>query len=633
MLLVMGVSLSCCAVSAQSTRTIGRQALKTLEKAEALTQQDKLDEAIQAYHKVLELEPSFTLANTRLGALHFDLGRYDKSKYYFNKVIETSPEEFPLIYYKLGEMAWRSESYDSVTIFMDQFLTFDYGSNSLRARAEKYRRDAGFVSQSGPVQTIQVDPLPPGINTSTPEYLPSMPATDAFMVFTRRVHGQEDFFISVRDNDQWLPGQPIHDLNTPENEGAHCVSADGKMLIFTACAQRDGLGSCDLYYSIKQRSKWTKPKNMGPNINTGHWEGQPSISSSGRTLYFSSSRAGGKGGRDLWKVERSAKGWSKPTNLAGINTPENDEAPFIHADGETMYFMSDGHPGYGGSDLFISRLKDGRWQEPHNLGAPLNTPADEGALHINIKGTTGYFARTVPGKQGSLDIDIFQFPVPKSIQPRAGTYANIQVTDARTGQPLQGIVDVYDLEQDLSLIKTYTDAEGQLLICLSSLKDYAVNVQKKGYSFFSTNINLKDTNSQLDPYRLEAKLHSVVVPTGETPDSLAPIILENVFFASGSASLLPRSTHELKKLYRMMDENPQMAIEIHGHTDNVGSEADNELLSVARAKTIYDFLIQHDIAASRLEYRGFGEMRPLVSNDTEVGRQTNRRTEFIITHR
>ena len=230
------------------------------------------------------------------------------------------------------------------------------------------------------------------------------------------------------------------------------------------------------------------------------------------------------------------------------------------------------------------------------------------------------------------NIDIYEFPIPKNLRPTPATYAKISILDGGNATPLQGVVDVYDMTLDRSFIRTYTDTNGELLVCLAAGKDFAIHAQKKGYSFFSTHINLESGNTRLQPYTLEATLHPIENAT-ENVDSVKPIILENVFFASGSAEILPNSIHELRKLYQLMNENKKMVIEIQGHTDDVGSSADNDLLSTARAEAIYKFLIEKGIAERRMSYRGFGERRPLVSNDSETGRQRKRRTEFIITQR
>ena len=265
----------------------------------------------------------------------------------------------------------------------------------LSKKATKYLRDAQFMMVEPQTYNIEVATLPATINTEAAEYLPSLPASENLMVFTRRVRGQEDFYVSKYHNGNWLRAIALDDLNTAENEGAHCLSADGKLLIFTGCARRDGMGSCDLYFSVLREGIWTTPRNLGPQVNSKNWDAQPSLSASGTTLYFSSDRPGGQGGRDIWTVNRTSNGWGRATNLDMINTVDNEESPYIHFDDESLYFMSDGHPGFGGYDLFMTK-KDRAWQKPINLGHPVNTREDEGALHVDRLGLIGYFARSAP---------------------------------------------------------------------------------------------------------------------------------------------------------------------------------------------------------------------------------------------
>ncbi len=612
--------------SVQAQPEYSKGAQKAFAKAEDFMQAGDIENAEKSYLKTLDLEAGHTLAQVRLGAMYFDQQDYDDSKKYFGQVMKTHPDDYPLIYFKMGEIAWREQVYQDVIRHMEQYLSYRDGSPKLRKQAEKYLRDSRFIAVQTPTD-IPVSKLKGAVNTAAPEYLPAMPVTGEFMVFTRRVRGQEDFYISTLTSDGWSEGLPISDLNTPENEGAHCVSADGKLLIFTACARRDGLGSCDLYFSTRADGKWSHPRNLGSGVNTSAWEGQPSLSSNGLTLYFSSDRKGGKGSRDIWKVERTSSGWSKAKNLADINTTGNDESPFMHWDNETLYFMTDGLPGFGGSDLFLTRLENTGWTTPLNLGSPLNTSGDEGALFIDMPGQTGYFARTNL-LSDELDIDIYSFPVPDHLKPLPVTYARVQVVDDQTRLPIQAVIEVYDLQSEKTFIKTYSDRSGELLVCLTSENSYAISVQKEGYSFYSRNIDLSGTHSLLDPYRIEANLIPVSDP--QVADSSEAIVLENVFFESGSSALLPESEHELKHLVQLMEDNPDISISIHGHTDNVGSPDDNQVLSLDRSESIKNYLVQSGVGGSRIACKGFGETRPIDTNDTEEGRSRNRRSEFII---
>ncbi|MEO0776313.1 MAG: OmpA family protein, partial [Bacteroidota bacterium] len=485
------------------------------------------------------------------------------------------------------------------------------------------------------------------INTPADEYLPSLTADGETLVFTRKDGGQEDFFISRRVENGWRKGRPMEDINTNLSEGAQSLSADGKVLVFTACNRRDGEGSCDLYFSEVKNGRWTKPANMGPPINTAAWESQPSISADGRTLYFSWAPNFNSNNRDIRVSHRRSDGaWTQPRSLGEeINTPYSEQSPFIHPDGQTLYFMSNGHPGFGSHDLFVSRLQpDGQWGTPRNLGFPINTAAAEGAMIISLDGETAYFStdRANPAAEGLSafekpdskgNSDIYTFELYPEARPLPLTYVRAKVYDADTKKPLRAQVEFEELTAAEIHASSVTDRDGEFLVCLQLGKNYALNVSKEGYLFHSENFALvhRDTGK---PYVLEIGLQKI-------PESLAqnqakpvpapkPIVLKNVFFDTGSADLREESFAELRRLKKLLVDNPTMRIQVSGHTDNIGSEEANFQLSTDRARSVYEFLVREGINEVRLSYKGFGESQSIDTNESAEGRQRNRRTEFMI---
>jgi outer membrane protein OmpA-like peptidoglycan-associated protein len=340
-------------------------------------------------------------------------------------------------------------------------------------------------------------------------------------------------------------------------------------------------------------------------------------------LYFSSERSGGAGGRDIWVTKRNASGWDPPQNIRDVNTPYNEEAPFIHADDATLYFMSNGWPGYGGTDLFMSKNKKDQWSQPVNLGAPVNSKSGEGALYINVAGKTGYFARTVEDQ-----IDIFSFEIPEKIKPDPATYVKWMVRHRVTDAPLQAIVTITDLKAKKVIRKVKTSTKGEMLVCLPMGIDYAFTVEKERFAFYSQNHNLTELATLIEPAEFTAFLEPIT-ETGREKAS-DPVVLNNVFFVFGEADILDKSQPELDKLVLLLKENPQINIRIQGHTDNIGSDQSNLQLSQDRARSIYQFLIEKGINPARLEYEGYGATHPIADNDTEAGRQQNRRSEFVI---
>jgi len=356
---------------------------------------------------------------------------------------------------------------------------------------------------------------------------------------------------------------------------------------------------------------------MGKPINTSSWESQPSLSANGTALYFASNRPGGSGGSDIWVTFRQKdQSWSTPVPLdTTINTTSDDQSPFIHADNKTLYFMSKGHRGMGEFDLFMAKKNiDGTWSIPINLGYPINTPANEGALVISLDAKTAFFDSDKDGNS-----NIFTFTLPEKIRPTPVTYVKCLVKDATTQKPLSAEVLLTDLFNSTNQYNIPTHTDGTFLVCLPLGSDYSLQIEKQGYLFHSENFSLTNSNEERNIFELEVKLYPFEMVS--TPE----IILKNIFFNTGSAELKPESFQEINKLLQLLSENQQLRIQINGHTDDVGSEQDNLILSEKRAFAVYDYLIKNGMDPQRLQYKGFGETKPISENRAE-----NRRTTFEI---
>jgi outer membrane protein OmpA-like peptidoglycan-associated protein len=293
----------------------------------------------------------------------------------------------------------------------------------------------------------------------------------------------------------------------------------------------------------------------------------------------------------------------------------------IHPDGRTLYFSSDGHPGMGGLDIFVSRMQaDGTWAKPENLGYPINTGADENSVLVGANGQVAYFASDRPGGQG--DLDLYQFELPEAARAAMVNYIHGKVTDKTTGQPVEADVELYDLADGTLATAAYSDPKtGDFLVCLPVGRDYALNASADGYLFFSQNYSIaKGTVDK--PYMLDVPLSPI------TAGSV--ITLRNIFFETASFALLPASNTELDKLVQLMQHNAAVKVEVGGHTDNVGADAANQKLSEQRANAVRDYVIAKGIDAARITAKGYGETKPTATNDTEEGRAQNRRTEITV---
>jgi len=324
-----------------------------------------------------------------------------------------------------------------------------------------------------------------------------------------------------------------------------------------------------------------------------------------------------------------------------INTAKDDQTPFFHADGKTLYFMSLGHPGMGGFDLFKTQLgEDNVWTKPQNLGYPINTDKNEGALVVALDGKTAFFATDNEtagkdsigvGSQKSGSTDLFQFTLPSSARAGVVTYLRARVLNAETKEPVAAAAIFSDAANDKPFLKRRADAEtGEFLAVLPSGKTYALSVEEPGFLFYSDRFELTEPASADDPFELLILLQPIKEETIPTTAEVKPIILRNVLFATGSADLLPASLAEIRRLQLLLEENESMRIRIQGHTDNVGETSTNINLSARRAEAVKAELIKSGIDESRLEAKGFGESKPIDTNDTPEGRAMNRRTEFLV---
>ena len=461
------------------------------------------------------------------------------------------------------------------------------------------------------------------VNTKESEYFPSLTIDGGELVFTRRINNfNEDFFATKKQGSTWeaataIPGK----VNTPQNEGAQNISPDGQWLVFTGCNRPGGFGSCDLYISYNTPEGWSEAINLGNRINSSDWESQPCLSPDKRDLYFASRRPGGYGGSDIYVSHLLPNGrWSEPENLgSGINSSGEESSPFIHADNQTLYFNSDGHPGYGGNDLFYVRKgPGGDWSRPVNLGYPINTIHDEGTLFISADGKTAYYASDRSDSKGGLDI--YSFELREDIRPYRTLWVKGRVYDIKTTKGIPSSVELIDLATNQLISQVQTDETGNYLITLPLGKDYAFNVNRKGYLFYSD--NFMSDRAPDSTYQKDIPLQPI--------EANARVVLNNIFFDSNSAEIKPASRVELDILVALLKENPGLKIEIGGHTDNIGKPADNLVLSNNRAKSVTAYLGEKGIASSRLVAKGYGETKPVAENNTESGRAANRRTEMRV---
>ena len=623
-LLLILISAFCYGQQGYSTRN--KTAIKYYVTANQSLDNLAYDEAIANLLKAIETDAKFVEAH----ALLADIMRQRRLNPIsiideYKKALALNPDFSRAAYINLAEVELSQAKYQDALQHIQKYLTYPSISVKDKTRADKIAKDCTF-SINALSHPVSFNPVNVGaaINTVADEYSPVVTADEKTIIFTRQINANEDFYHSDKIDSIWQKATYLSSrINTPNfNEGSEAISPDGKYLFFTGCNRPDGMGRCDIYVVQKKGNDWDKPFNLGSPLNTAGWESQPSISPDGGTLYFVSNRPGGYGGYDIWKSKLGAKGWGIPENLGPtINTPYNEQSPFIHPDDSTLYFCSDGWPGMGGQDLFVSRLsKDGKWQEPENLGYPINSNGNETGLSLTANGDYAFFSSNKLAGLGGFDI--YSFKIPLNLRPKPVTYVKGFVFDAKTKNPLEAAVEIVALQDSKPVYQNYSSVtEGDFLATLTSDRNYGLNISKKGYLFYSENFSLVGYKSD-KPFNILVLLQPIEIGN--------KVVLRNIFFDTNKFDLKPESRSELQELVNFLAYNPSLKIEISGHTDNIGNDEPNQTLSENRAKAVYQFLISSKVDAKRLQFKGYGKSQPIAPNDNDDGRSKNRRTEFKI---
>lgn len=625
---------------AQGYSTSNKKAVKLFEEAKSNAGNGLYARSLQLLHEALEMDSTFFEAYLLSSDIYQEIDSIHLQVKALETAVRMRSTKYPKVFYTLGNAYYASGNYQKAIGTYSQYLeeVGPSGTFVIQARRNMEKSSQAVYLVNNPVP-FNIKSLGPNINSADDDYWPSLTVDGQMIIYTRLIGSgnfagpvpdmlQEDFFTSQLVDSVWQKSEPVASVNTRDNEGAQSISSDGKLLFFTACGRRDGVGSCDIYFSRNKDGNWSEPRNAGVPVSSGTWESQPSISANGKVLYFVSNRKGGKGGMDIWKCNLlafSEKGfpvWGTPVNLGdSVNTAGNENSPFIHPDNQTLYFASDHWAGLGGYDIFYCRkLNEFTWTKPRNIGYPINSYRDEQGLVVDASGRNAYYSSD---RKGSQRRDIYTFELHPDAQPVPVTYIKGMVTDAATGEPLCATVELVDLQDTTSHSTVESCWEpGQFLVSLPLGREYAFTVAKEGYLFYSENYQLKEIMEYIDPYIIEIKLQKI------EPGNA--VVLRNVFFKIDSYELLPESMSELDRLVALLKSNPTIQIALEGHTDNVGSEQYNLNLSEDRAHEVHHYLVNKGIASERISYKGYGFSRPVSENDSPEGRAMNRRTEFRI---
>jgi outer membrane protein OmpA-like peptidoglycan-associated protein/tetratricopeptide (TPR) repeat protein len=676
LLLLFGFLVASCSMAQPGQwHTKDKKAIKFVEQAMTLSNEYDMNtglaknkEALVYIEKAIARDPEFTEAHLLKAEFNMRMGNASEAiKAYQTLVeIESFTTSTGYVYYDLAALELSVGMYDEAYVHAKKYAGYKTAPADM-AEENRWMIEICEFAIEAKKHPVPFEPINvgSGVNTSDPEYFPTLTVEQDELLFTRRVTStsgwQEDFFIAQDVEGYWTNTEPMpKNINTPFNEGAPTFAPDGKTLIFVGCAVegvgygngRRGYGSCDLFITKKIGKKWTDPINLPGAVNSQHWETQPSLSSDGKTLYFIRGTIRGSGGRnqrngDIFVSKLQEDGsWGEAIKLPeNINTKYSESSVLIHPDGKTLYFSSNGHLGMGGYDLYMATLQDdGSWSDPKNLGYPINTHHDENSLLVYADGKLAVFASDRPGGMGSLDL--YQFEMDESIQPTKTIYLTGTVFDAVSTQKLEAGFILKDLETGKEVVRSLSDpVDGTFVVTLPINKDYALSVNKEGYLPYSINFNLTIPENSDEPYHIDIPLQPLNSKGNDEGNVLA-----NVFFDLDSDNLRKESYVELDDFAAFLLKHPEMKIELQGHTDSQGDDAHNLDLSKRRAKAVHKYLVSKGVPADRMTHQGYGETKPskFMQGDKEITRteewinslptkkeqsdahQQNRRTVYVV---
>ncbi len=607
---------------------ISKKAKKNYELAMQQVDYGDYSKALEFLNLALNTDANYLDALLSKAGILSELKRYELAVDFYEKafIVDNAASKDYLFVYSiaLGGLGEFKKALNAV----DRFLALP-NLNATSIQAARYRKkcfEFALTLQEIYPERRQAHVLHLGdsINSSVSEYYPTMTIDGNELIITRRTRNaaDEDFYSSIKVEGVWRNAIPLKGkVNTLFKEGGQQITPDGKWMVFSAKDYPEGLGSFDIYLSVQTDDGWSERIHAGNAINTEYWESAPCLSPDKKQLYFSSDRPGGYGGTDLYVSTLMANGkWSTPQNLGPtVNTPGDESCPFMHADNQTLYFNSNGHLGYGGTDLYLTQKTNQGFSVPQNLGYPINTIDDEGSLFVAADALTGFLASDRGDSKGGLDI--YSIQLYEGIKPNLCSWLTGRIYDSLTSTGLPGMVEVIDLTTKQVVSAIDAEDDGSYLAILPAGKNYALNVSKKGYLFYSGRFIMKETITQ------ERVLYDIPL---QPLQKGTKIVLKNIQFASGSFDLLPESFIELDKLVNLLIENPKLKVQITGHTDNIGSQKDNLELSNQRAEVVLAYLTGKQISTERVVAKGMGAQEPIADNDSPNGRALNRRTEILI---
>jgi len=627
----------------QCNFSLSKKQQKIYDKAWEYQNQKQYGQAIESMFQLTKDVPEFSKAQMSLGIFYLENPRPNvrTAQKFLEKSIELCADSVLYSYYYLGKIYYGANDYEKAINCFEHFLE---DVDKIKTD-EDYYEIKNYLDYAKVTYELMSNPVPfepkkvMGISTNADEYLPIISPDNEIALFTRRIKqfqkrgltermiDREIFTFSMRNKEgQFEHGWELeYPFNKVENEGAATLTIDNNDLYYTVCTRDPETKylNCDLYHSHYKKGYWSDIESLGDNINNpDSWESQPSVTSDGKTIYFASNRPGGLGGYDIYRTDKQEDGsWSDPENIgAPINTPGNEKSPFIHTDSQTLYFSSEGHKGLGGYDIFYSRHSEsGDWTKPINIGYPINSFSDDLGFFVSTDGHKGYYASNRFDENDHWNL--YSFPLYKEARPQKVLFIKGQVDVENNEEPVRAKIQLKNMKTKTIKEIQVDTLTGKYVAAVLFKNDQVLTVKKDGYVYSSRYLSVEDTTlEQPKTVNLEVK----EIKLGQEYE------IKDINFATNSYKLNEDSKKIINEFYEFLKENQNIKVEIQGHTDNVGKNEDNLILSDHRAHSVYQYLIEKGIAENRLSYKGYGETKPVASNKTWSGRAKNRRTVFVI---
>ncbi len=635
--------------------------LKIYKEGEEAFNKEDFSKAEKAFKKAIALKPDFAATYRRLGIVYEVQKEYQLAAEMYDQCIELDPTISRTLYYQSGEMHLKSSDYNTA---YERFKAYEsylnlppesFTDGVLELATEAYfnkqlpksLEDCKFGLSMAVFDTIVLENLGPAINSEADDCFPYLSNDESWMLYTRmgeRRKVDENLLHSTYSNGGWAKGKSLgKEINSEVNEGMGKATRDERKMYFPACNREDVLGLCDIFQASVDNGKILDTKQLEGKVNSDRWDSQPSINCDGQALYFVSDRPGGFGGTDIWVSYKELDGtWGEATNLGRrVNTAKDEEAPFIADDGVTLYFASNGHPGLGDQDIFVTRKNEAdRWGTPKNLGAPINSSRRELSFFVNARGNNGYIASNREGGFGGLDIYKFQLPIKKDFEEVA--YVKGTVKNAETGAAIQTKVDITGKGNYL------TDEEGRFFVCFPTLNKLPVSVDQKGYYPYRKRLGLLNWSEEgyveveilLQPMNQAATLGqttkkvkidqpkvpiqvSTEIAHNETPDRQL-YSTSDIYFYFDQFLLTKEAQYSIDRLVEDIDPEQLALVVIEGYADQIGSDDYNQKLSEKRAEEVANYFKSKGLLKLKVSYRGYGKTKSSSINSK------NRRVDIVV---